>query len=237
MIKKSGIVIARLMENESLEWIHCTELKEVVKKRSRETPARLHPRLEQQPASGADLIAPRTIQKTVESSTTGEIISISIMEEHETAFEKLTSEQQELFGIMDQDAIAFDHLWYKTKQPLQRFSENLSMVEIAGFLYEKGAYIHKYRSVIPTARAVGADLNPHLKESAIAFITEEYQGISQKALQLYLSFHWYHNDRVFWQEGRLTDAIFSSPPISNSEVLAYVSPQTLQVARPQTSIN
>jgi len=235
MIKKSGIVITRLMANEPLEEIHCTELKEVVKKRSRETPARQHPRLEQKPASGKNLIEPRTIKKTVQNSTTGEIISISLMEEHSHSFDQLSPEQQELFGIMDEEAMAFDHLWYKSNQSLQRFSENLSMVEIAGFLFEKGAYIHKYRSVIPTPKVIGADLDPNLKESATTFITDEYQGISQKALQLYLSFHWYHSDREFWREGRFTNAIFSSPPITNKEVLSYVSPQVLQVAGQQAS--
>lgn len=233
MIKKSGFVIEKFMSKENLDKLHCSELKTVVQRRSRETPARRHPRDEQRPAVGADVIEPKTVNKEIPNSVTGEIFSISLLEEHATLFEELTTEQQQIFCLMTEDSLAFDHLLDRSNQPLQQFNANLIQIEMAGFLYGQGAYVHKNKAVIPTPTAIGADIDPSLKQSAKVFIAEEYQGVSQKALQLYLGLHWYHTDQEFWTKGRLFNAFLTSQPVTNKQILSYVSPQVLSVAHPQ----
>ena len=233
MIKKSAFVIEKFMDKEKLERMHCTELRGVVQRRSRETPARQHPREEQKPASGANVVEPKIVNKEIPNSITGEFFSISILEEHASVFEELTTQQQQIFGLMTEDSLAFDHLMYRANQPLHEFNANLSQVEMAGFLYERGAYVHKNQAVIPVAKAIGADLDPSLKQSAKVFIAEEFQGVSQKALQLYLGLHWYHNDQAFWTEGKLLNAFMVSKPVTYKDILAYVSPQVLTLGSPQ----
>src|SRR5262249_32070348 len=67
-------------------------------------------------------------------------------------------------------------------------------------------------------------------ESALAFFRTTFHGVSRKYLQLFLALNWCRTDRTSWPLGALLAACHQSDPITEADVLAYVSPRLIKTS-------
>ena len=231
MIKKCAYVIVQSFPCEdSVKLVHCSEIERAIARRSSETPAREHPKAEQQEPSPDETIPPKTITKQITIESTGEVFSYEFPEILERELAELTAQHLEIFATIAESPCYFDDLCARFKNEWSMdVAIKQSTLEVVGLVARKLDYLYRHPNSIPKAKAIGADLDPNLKRSILSFILEVFGGISQKASQLYIALHWICNDREYWSQGKLLDKILASPPVTDNDIRSYVSPQVLTV--------
>lgn len=232
MVKKCALVIQQAMDQSRLTEAHCSELKKVVARRSKETPARKHPQREQRPATGDQLLHQDLFTRTYLDEETGEVRSVTVPVGVASRIKELsTMEMNVLFELTD-GPMVFDSLHARAGGILRYgdFNTVLTELELKGLLIMRGDKVKKTDEITPKELVIGSDLDPKFKRSIIEYIRESYQGISQKAAQFYCTLHAFHRDRDSWPEGKIFEIFMGSRSVKDKEVTEYVSPQVLKVS-------
>lgn len=231
MLKKCAIVIDKSMEElDNVLPMHCFEISKVVVRRSSETPAGKHPRAEQKPPLPSQQIAPETFSKEITIRESGEVRTYAFPKGFEDAFEGLSQDHLELFASIAEAPRHFDDLVPPPGYGVLDFSILESTLEIVGLVSNQKFVLQRNPLSIPTARAIGADIDERLKKGLLNYILEGFGGVSQKASQLYIGLYWLKNDKEFWTRGKLLDKLIAYGKITSKDVRDFKSSQMLSVA-------
>jgi hypothetical protein len=217
ILKKLMMVIENQMSENTISVTSAAFLP-VVAKRSRQTPARVHPRAE---IEDADRQAGMDNHDTQEAE----------------GREGLSAQEREIYDALSSDPIQFDSLCERTKMPVAELSAHLTMLEIKGFVErmagDRYTKISAHRSI---KSSMFADVTPSKVDTLqatvneiIAFVRLTYHSVSRKYLQNYLAAYWCGKDRVKWNIGSLLQSCHRIPHITDSEILNYVSPNLLKI--------
>lgn len=199
-------------------------------KRSRETPAGMHPAAEEDAVE----VVPR--KKAVDNSAALKCIEEGLLpstaqdefEECSSGFDSNNLDRicQELSG----QPTSFDGLCIRTGLCQSQVAVSLTILELDGLALR-----------LPGDRYVRGEVErqkPSLtlsKESELAvagfcsYIRMFFHRISRKYLQSYLASYWCHLDRICWTNGALMRACLSSGRISCRDRLFYVSPALVKI--------
>ncbi|MBY0358892.1 MAG: hypothetical protein K2W82_12880 [Candidatus Obscuribacterales bacterium] len=193
-------------------------------KRSRETPARAHPRDEQSELEKGLLTASEDLQKPI----------CRKMQAH-TEFEKtdgkkfdlssFTGCEKEIFDLLGPNPVSLDFLSERLQISIGKILAGITMLELSGLIESSpgNQYVRAFEQgkvENPRSRSEhdgayscrtekkdymmnsGEDLNSVISCS-VSFIRNYFHGISRRYLQNYLAIYWYSVNRVRWQRGLL----------------------------------
>ncbi|MBZ0187644.1 MAG: hypothetical protein K8F91_15465, partial [Candidatus Obscuribacterales bacterium] len=213
--------LTTVIENNRSPDAHCVGSElfvEIFSKRSRETPAREHPRAEQDEME-------RLVSKTTDARLEEPELSSTLLGE-------LAIGERDLYKILSYTPVSFSDLCDQLGSTVQEMSVRITMLELRG-LAVKLAGDRFVRSKFDRAL-----LAPERKSSTQAyknatrimiFVRTYSHGISRKYLQNYAAAFWCHVDRSRWNVGSLLDACLDSEPISNSQIRNSVTPLLVKV--------
>jgi hypothetical protein len=184
--------------------------REIVCRRSRQTPRGEHPRTEEE-----------TLEESVNHNQPQQgIDSIESL--------NLSAAERQIYELLSEEPLRSDLLGLRTGLSTGQISAALIMLEIKGLAsYSFG---HGYSRSDPQAKGrlstcAAGDEDLDCVRKFVSFATSKFQGISRKYLQQYLSAYWCQIDRVRWGAGSLMLACLQSLPITEQEILDYVTPQ------------
>jgi DprA winged helix domain len=188
----------------------------VIAKRSRETPALMHPFSEQ-------AVAESKMPPSQEEEA-----------QRQDVLDDLPPNQRTLYAEITDQPIHFDVLEERIKMDISELNVSLVMLELAGLISQLHGQWYKRNKPKATeafnlvdGQAVGNELQERkssLLSAAINFFGPLFYGISRKYLQLYLARFWHSIDKKRWWKGALLEACLRFRYISKTEIRSYVSP-------------
>ncbi|HEY9777123.1 MAG TPA: hypothetical protein V6C81_25380 [Planktothrix sp.] len=229
--KLRAIVLSEMSEAGTQLASGCFE--QLFSKRSRETPARKHPSAEQEEVDldcrGACQDDPSTIwDNAVKTATTNR--GIEDHPEHPSPqsnqdFNFLSDQEKGVFDLLEEKDVSSDLLLERSGLSVSELSASLTFLELADLIICLPG--HRIRRKIQKLNINNVKLTDAVmsavKQSQTC-LKQIFHGISRKALQYYLAHYWCLRDRARWQSGRLLLQCMRTPPITDDDVLAYVSP-------------
>lgn len=232
MVKKCALVLQNAMDDSTFTEAHCTEFKKVVARRSKETPARKHPRKEQRSPRGSQLLHQDLFTRTYIDDETRERKSVTVPASAAAKIQDLSILEMNILFELSDGPMLFDTLYARVGGVigLGQFSGTLSNLALKDLLSMSLDFVKRSDETMPTAMAIGADLDPKFKRSIVEFIQDSYQGISQKAAQFYCTLHAFHTNRKSWPKGKIFHIFMRSRSVKDKEVTDYVSPQILKIS-------
>lgn len=216
----SNIVQAHMAE--AVRYLPSSLFLDLFNRRSRETPARAHPREEQseaeaeaerkpgEPAMGAN----NSHSCNPALSTPGTGPDYENYQVSPTGVPELDAAEQAVFGALRQGPISFDKLAERLSLPAGMLMAAITMLELKGQARCIG--IQLFEACKPE-RLDGSEhaSDDQLWDGAMEFVEEfkvfirsTYMGISRKYLQSYLASHWCFRDRKRWGRASLLRACF-----------------------------
>lgn len=210
-------------------------------RRSRETPARLHPEAEQHEAELRDGQShshsstfsspnPDVEQSESRTPTKEKPANSSVHDSKFTTADGMDERQQIVLGFLSEKPIHIDVLCQRAGFSSAEVSSILTILELLGIARsEPGARFVRSNpsqsaSPMPSS-SQGAATSP-----VIIFLKGLFGGISRKYLQQYIALYWYFHAQEHWTAEALYSAISFSNAINHSDLGYYVSP--LMVAVP-----
>jgi len=217
----------------------------VVSKRSRETPARLHPTSEEEEKSennrtsthnsrgNADLNVNNAALLRTEACNLTDSPFANLSQPGETATKEIKLERK-IYDLLSDNPMSVDALLDLTGTAAGPALAALTMLELAGLATRiVGDYYLRTQSETrspmdnnpTTAPADSVEKLPTI----IVFVRFYFNGISRKYLQTYLAAHWCKARRTPWGPGTLLRSCLQKPPITYQEILDYVTPTLVKV--------
>jgi hypothetical protein len=231
--KLSMVVEASMLTN--FEAVSSSVFSLAVSRRSRETPARSHP--------CAEIEEVERMRPDKETSGAGSEAQMSpeTVGEEEFDIGDLTEPEKQLRDLLKPEPIHFDDLIEKSGLATGQVSAALTMLEFSGIATCLPGNWYSRRSAMKGLHAsnllpVHSTLPKNAKalsqviDAAIAFFRATFHGISRKYLQLFLALFWCHIDRIRWTLGSLLAACHQFDPITDEDVLSYVSPSLIKTS-------
>lgn len=252
IFKKLAMVMASYMKGNS---VPSSEFAPIIGKRSRETPARAHPRAEEAemekktrlesspPASIRELEknsgpSPQTTHRhdnlpdnepgQTEETCTGLSVPISSVE--------LSEQERIVYRSLSEEPVTFDNLCIKLKLQAGKLSAILTMLELAGLAT---AMIGNRYVRSPSQNNAVAGRLASRKQAAhktcrvtgiIDFLRQYFHAVSRKDLQLYLAAHWFMSDRAARPCSSLLQSCFRFRHVPCREMLEFVSPLLVKIS-------
>lgn len=215
---------------------------ELVCRRSRETPARIHPRHEQSELSGAMI---SSIEENDDSQHCNpenvKVCGAEMVDDLCNPTVELIGNEAMVLGLLSEVPLHFDLLSERSKLPTGELSSCLTMLELdgqvvclAGNLYVRQVF----RQTEPTSQrnslqlVDGTSTAKHQQElvcAAITFVRRTFQGISRKYLQNYLIAFCVHKSRHWLCLETVIDALIGIGRASRAAALDYVTPDLVKV--------
>jgi DprA winged helix domain len=206
--------------------VHSSMFDSMITKRSRETPARLHPREEQNDPNTDALTAPMVRHSGPEN----------ICDE---PAQDISEEDRKILELLGKDAIHFDSLSKGTDIPIGQLLGRLTLLEISHLVVRSGDW---YAIAFPEKRSTAWELtrkelgNQLSEEQLLAQIKtfnesigKTFRGISRKFLQYYLAAHGFEASLNGSQSDTLLAACLKYGQIRDKEALEYVTPTIVRL--------
>jgi|GEM_PF-280602 len=208
--------------------------KDIIARRSRETPARMHPFAEEEEIESAQLdlnmdaaaseVSPDALPVSMESS---EAVDDGDVDPFEQAI-------RVVYGLLSEIKICAEKLSLQANISIGRVNGALTMLELRG--QAKQLPDGKFVRVITVPKVVLSDAESTYAARvgfsigvAQNIIGKVFHRVSRKALQLYLAAVWGVLDREKWGLCSIFQLCFEHPPITYSQLLHYVSPPILKL--------
>ncbi len=257
IIKKLTMVIQSRMGEEAQD-VSSSCFATLLLRRSRETPARQHPRSELKvtdseslSSSGKHNSVERAEPDPGSSSTLAHVPeSSSFVDPGESlqtfrgtgneecqasVLSELSESEEKVYKLLSAEPAHFDILCEHSGMDTGPMSAALMMLELAGLA--RGVGNDRYVFAAPfspfsrcPAEVPEEELLGRMVDVAviIAFVRATFQGISRKYLQNYLALHWCCLDRSRWRPGSLMRECLHSPSFTYRDIVSYVSPQVVK---------
>lgn len=248
-------VVLKAMKEGGTISIHSSLFEPVYSKRSVETPARHHPRYEQEICE-SEYAADKSEQENQNRHRH--------QEQNESNGSKFTSNSsdsssppdvdgdQDPFAILNflgEEAISFDALIEMANVPAGSACLQLLDLQFQGVIEKLPGdnYARKKaaKNALPkTDLAISTiqlfeQTDPGLKHSIeriINFIKETFHGISRKYLQLFLAANWLYEDRSRWTRGSLFQACLAHDRVTEQEIKKFNSSISVLFFKPQNKL-
>jgi hypothetical protein len=223
----SQLIDAELRES-NCEFVHSEEFRLVICKRSRETPAREHPRKEIESAQ----LAADEIKTNEQSASELEQERAGAETEFPISDSEGSSISKHLLAHLSDTPVSFDYL-ARNFEDIGALSAALQLLELQG----KVKIIHNNYFVLakeqPSFHSELASATQAAIEQSIRFLVSSFHGISRRYLQLYISIYYFASEQKTRLDSNfLKNALRKRLGINLRE---YVSP--LVVALPQLNIS
>lgn len=228
IFKKISVVIeSKLAENSEL--LPSMMFLPTFTRRSRETPAKMHPQAEELAASRKNKTASThslNQQKAVDPA-----ISKSDLKKLRSM---MGSVEKEIVQMLADGPKSINFLHANLKIEIEAVSAALANLEVfdviqrlPGETYQQCALAHLLFG--KAAKGSAKELSAMKRRNAFvnefsSLVKEFYGGISRKYLQNYLSLYWAYIDRDRWKEDTLMNLCVQFPEIGDNEILNYVTP-------------
>lgn len=245
IIKKVSFVLKEMMKRETRSRAHSSKFIHVITKRSRETPAREHPRAEIKGLHQKKKIASSFKCKCTTSISINTQSKNPQKEQHSTSTANNQSEleskdiENEILETLSQKPAHIDSICQRIGLSISDLISSLTIMEVAGKIKNTG---RDYYQLSENHRIAHKRQNSPISKFSLKktrlFIKSVFQGVSRKYLQLYLATFWYKTKmKILNSQKNLLELCVNHGDISHRTIYSYVSPQfltTLEV--PQNSI-
>jgi hypothetical protein len=221
------IVIESEMGAQSIE-VPSRMFTHVFCKRSRLTPARAHPKAEQE-----EFDNPKAADETKTKQH-----SLADQSANAEAIANLSEEERDIYLRLSNQPVHFDKLFALTGMSAGTLASNLMLLELAGLVERQSgdryvlAGTNRIDEVSPDLSGLPGDPGHRtvmMVADSAKFIKYTFGGISRKYLQFYLAAYWCYRDRVRWHKRSLFRACLRFPPIRSEQMMAYVSPGLVRI--------
>jgi hypothetical protein len=232
--KKYALVFLNAVPENSIE-VPSSEFDDIIGRRSKETPARKHPRTEQEPVPEND------------ASKSEQNLSISIFEEKagttssdgapnavrslvEPSFwnaqDELSLLQKLVFENLSETPTSFDDLLSNTKLTAGSLNAALVLLDLEGLAFSSSVDFYalgRKKVNALNARKPAFPRRPEVKKF-VQYISSVHKFVSRKCLQLYLAVAWSRMASSPWQKGAITKLCLQHGPVRDEVALSFVSP-------------
>lgn len=203
--------VIEAQREDSIRHLHSNLFLDLFCRRSRETPARVHPREEQSEAEAeAERMTGDIIIGAINSDASNSALSspAPVFANYQiapTGEPELDAAERAVFGALSQGPLSFDKLAERLSLPAGTLMAAITMLELKGNARRVG--IQLYEACMPESVGDSAQngSGEQLWEGAMEFVEDikvfirsTYMGISRKYLQSYLASHWCYRDRKRW---------------------------------------
>lgn len=206
-------------------------------RRSRETPARKHPRDEETAAFSKSGNKSEGVVHAHQLHRANRPPRPALTQDELELANKLISEKEKyILSLLSLDPMRFDELLMLTNLSIDSFSVavmNLELFELlerlpgdqfilgarADFSWPQTAQLHS-----------NIDQSDLIVARFLDFVRDNYGGLSRKYLQCYVALLWAYTDKLRWKKGALLKACVAFREVTDDDLLAYVTP--LKVAAP-----
>jgi LSD1 subclass zinc finger protein len=252
LLRKVTTVIRELLPEDSTV-VSSEQFCRAFAKRSRETPARKHPRAEedalraaeshdQVTGSGETAEELPTLSQTAalpllppsEFSGNGDGIAPQAMDEPKLE----DDEQRKVYSVLCNQPVHFDLLCDQTGLPADTLSGTLTMLELDGWVERRGGdyylRIRKTEQHLNKGLQTGDSATVSEQVAAkvgeiIDFITATWGRISRKYLQNYVGMFWFFSDKGSCSVVSLLDACLQFGPVRDEQMINYVTPSMVKI--------
>lgn len=210
IIKRIEIVQASLMQNDAA-LVASSNFMRVFCKRSRETPAREHPRAEEDVVSREE----QYHHSDDANDQRGHFAENFDMEE----------DTQKIFHCLSGSPLSTEDLCQATGLATRDVSSALSYLELSGFIERLPGDRHVRCKNVAT-KMEGSSCNEEIRHALSHFLQtamENWHGISRKYLQLYLASYSGQLHQRKWSDKRLLSECIRFGPVKYDDILTYVS--------------
>jgi hypothetical protein len=215
-------------------------------KRSRMTPAGLHPQSEELASEdqGEDSSESKPNESSfgrpnpsAEQADFAKDAGCNYSENEEELVAQLTAPQQKILAVLSEKSTSFDELCCLADCQAGELSAALTIFELFQLVRATGG--NRYSRLHPKKSQGGArnaSLNfsqSHYTEifgnAFASFIENHFHGISRKYLQGYIAAFWVCVDRTHWGADSIKLACHRHRPIRYQELIDYVTPQAVNL--------
>lgn len=225
--KKLAAIINTDMQKE-VGTIHSGAFLAVFKRRSSETPARKHPRCEQEEMEKNN---PEEDDMDFEEyADFKEYAGFDESQKKPKTIEDLGEREKALFEMLSDEKKHFDELLYPLGCSIGDLCLSIFNLEMIGLIERHGGdyYTLKKKEAPPTVLKSKSGESPLVRDF-IDFINTSFQGISRKCLHLYLALFWSRVSRKRWNLNALAKACREHPPIKGKDVLTFICPLAVNI--------
>ena len=222
------------------ETIHSSTFLEVFSKRSRLTPAKLHPSAEEKDDAHSFKEPPKPKRRSIFneemecSSSSSDVENKSnsncLNPPKEDNVSTFSDKEIFLLSFLSNVPINVDVLCARALMDECETAIILTILELKGAVARKsGDRYARKTSKDETSQQKTEGEAPSLDDLdlvkiSIKWLSKSYRGISRKYLQHYLAAEWCFKDRDRWKPGQLVEACIRNGPMRYSEIIEYVSP-------------
>ena len=240
ILKKIKMVVQDQMEEESLtQAISSACYLGAICKRSLKTPADAHPIAEQ-----AEMEKKGLNQQGGERVNSDLAVDSPALQEADAReTQALSPIELAVYEVLSSEHKHLDFICSQIDLPVGKVSSALMMLVLEGLVERQPGELYSLATPVSPPLAPGrreqsftqggaSDPGVHQRENiavGIAFIRDNFHGVSRKYLQLFLAAHWCHVDRGRWSPRSLLMACSRFRAVSYEEILAYVSPLSVKI--------
>lgn len=225
--RKTGYIAAHQF-SDSAATIESKECMQIVIRRSIKTPADKHPKEEE--------LVLQNKQDSIESNFPNSEISPTYHLDNSD----LSRVEIALVELLSDRSITFDSICAQVSTEPGQLLAALMTLQLKGLVASEAG--EKYRlsnckNSFPMAKNPKTTGQNKIAKLLTNFISERFQGVSRKNLQIYAALFWISKDRNHWKEDSLLSLCAASPQVSYDEILNYETPLTFKVfAEEDTSL-
>lgn len=246
ILKKLAIVLEDHMDD-GCSAVHSSLFADVICRRSRQTPASMHPRAEID-ILNSDLdsnIAESSESNFGETNNDGSLyqsaysghVSSDYSQEansSDNAYEgpEVGGLEKELYKLLSDEPISTEQLFNRVGVSISAVLASLVVLELEGFAVRLPGdrYVRSKSKKNCSLPLTNEDSRLRESLSAVStFIKDNFHGISRKCLQSYLAAYWCYMDKIRWYCGGLLNSCLQFRSVTGTEVLNYVSPAMVKM--------
>ncbi len=238
--RKISMAMANRMgqEGENIGAVTATPFKDIIARRSRETPARMHPFSEEEEIERlncdleSDCSTSASTLASISTKTEPAAVPETTPTETDDPFEKAINTVHDHLCDL---GISVEKLSSQSSLSIGLVNGALTMLELRGQAKQlsDGTFAKLTLATAPVplndvdaAHAVRINVAVNTAQGIIGKV---FHRVSRKALQIYLAAIWGVIDRVRWGQYSIFQLCFEHPPVTYMQLLNYVSPPQLKI--------
>jgi hypothetical protein len=245
ILKKVSVVIQSAMRDDDFIRLPSALFLPLFTKRSRKTPANKKPLAEEEAMHVAsaddDISGERELSlASIDAGShfrDGQVKdSVRLRNDFREATEHLILDPSEkaIYECLSLKPTHCDLICERVQMSIGQVSAALTLLELSGIVWRLPGdhYVRcePAKAHESTQKSLEGLSNKALVDSVITFTRNSFRGISRKYLQNYISVYWCYVDKARWNAGSLLELCIGFRPVAHEEILAYVSPSSIQIA-------
>ena len=236
IIKKVGFVLKEVMKNKINTTAHSSKFIQVISKRSRETPAREHPRAEIKGIIQKNKSTPnpniRSVNSNSNTNTSTDSAQKQLSKSSINGMHKAESSDIEklISNVLYSNPAHIDSICQLTNLSINTLIPSLTLMEVAQKIKSIGGGFYKLTENYSCSQGQpNSPISKFSLKKTRSFIRRVFQGVSRKYLQIYLATHWYKTKiSKMNSSNNLLQLCVDYGDISHRTIYSYISPLFLR---------